>query len=339
MGDRPEDFVLHLLVGVGRHLAAIPCHKMLVWISSDNVLADFSSSAVGREDTGNRFLDPLAMRVRETLNEGHVSIYPFDVSQLESNAVTADLGNRNVGVIGLSDRSPALAAVGDMAPIGKNGRDTARMQEDTHPIQGTFRDLATATGGRALRRASDIASELQGIVADGRAAYLVSFTPDSQADDKYHILTVKTARPGITLRYRNGYLYAKEPATMKDRLREAVWQPRELNEIGLTAQREKGAVKVNVAATDLALAQQGQRWAGRLDIFLVLRDDSSLHATVKGKAIQLELKPETYQQVLKEGFEFEEPLPVNPEGHAVRILVVDENSRRMGSITIPVAAK
>jgi VWFA-related protein len=339
MGDRPEDFVLHLLVGVGRHLAAIPGHKMLVWISSDNVLADFSSSATGREDTGNRFLDPLAIRARETLNEGHVSIYPLDISQLESNAVTADLGNRNVQVVGMSGRDPATARVGDMAAAGKNGRDTARMQEDTHPIQGTFRDLATATGGRALRRAGDIAFELQGIVADGRAAYLVSFTPDTPADDKYHVLTVKTARPGITLRYRNGYMYAKEPATMEGRLQEAVWQPRELNEIGLTARRDKSAVKVMVDATDLALAQQGQRWAGKMDVFLVLRDDSSLHATMRGKTLQFALKPDTYQQALKEGIELEEPLPMNPEGRAVRILVVDENSRRMGSITIPLAAK
>jgi len=336
MGDRPEDFTLHLLVGVGRHLAAIPGHKVLVWISSDNVLADFSPAAVGREDTGNRFLDQASVRARETLNEAHVSIYPMDVSQLETNAVTADIRNRSVLPVGMSDRDSNLAPMGDMAPVGKNGRDTARMQQDVKPIQGAFRDLAAATGGRALRRAGDIAAELESIVADGRAAYLLSFSPDTSADDKYHTLTMKAARPGITLRYRTGYMYLKEPATMKDRIRKAVWQPRELNEIGLKAAApSNGTIKLNVAAMDLALAQKGARWADKLDIFVVLRDDSGLNATVTGRTMELELMPATYQRVLNEGLEIDEPLPPNPEGRAVRILVVDENSQRMGSITIP----
>ena len=111
------------------------------------------------------------------------------------------------------------------------------MNEDTHPIQPAFRELAEATGGRALRRSGDIAKELDSIVADGRAAYLLSFSPDTQADGKYHTLTMKCLRKDVTLRYRNGYLYSEEPATMKERFREAVWQPRDETEIGLTMRR------------------------------------------------------------------------------------------------------
>jgi VWFA-related protein len=342
LGDRPEDFVLHLLVGVGRHLAGIPGHKTLVWISSDNVLADWSAQAVGREDTGNAFLEGPAMRARETLNEAHVSIYPLDVSQLEAGGIGADIGARNVLAMGKSDRDPATAAVGDAAPGSRNGRDTARMQEDTHPIQGTFRDLATATGGRALRRAGDIAHELDSIVADGRAAWLLSFTPDTAADGKYHVLTVKTDRPGVKLRFRTGYLYSKEPATMKDRFREAVWRAQDSNEIGLialtagegTPAENRRAAKMSIAASDLALAQRGDRWMDRLDVFLVVRDDSGLHASVTGKQLGLALKPATYQQAIKDGIPMEESLPKVPQGDSIRLIVIDENSQRIGTITL-----
>jgi VWFA-related protein len=343
LGNRPEDFALHLLVGVGRHLGAIPGHKILVWISSDNALADFSGQTVGREDTGNRFLDPASMRARETLNEAHVSIYPLDVSQLEASGIGADLRNRNIDQVGYTDRSQESAVVGDQSPANKNGRDTARMQQDTHPIQGVFRDLADATGGRALRRAGDIAAELDSVVADGRAAYLLSFAPDGPADDHYHALTVKLVnRRNLILRYRTGYLYSKEPATLKERFRQSIWQPRDVGEIGVTAtpmRREKGAtLSLNIAATDLELAQQHEHWVDQVGIFLALRDDSGLHARITGQSLQLRLAPATYQKALRDGIPFNQLIKDDTNFNSVRVVVVDENSGRMGSVTVPATA-
>ena len=219
-----------------------------------------------------------------------------------------------------------------------NGRDTARMNADTHPIQPAFRELAQATGGRALRRSGDIAAELGSIVADGRAAYLLSFSPDTQADGKYHVLTMKCLRKDVKLRYRNGYLYAEEPATMKERFREAVWQPRDENEIGLTAETVSEpvgeGVRLNISATDLEMAQQDGRWTDKVDVFVVVRDDSGLHASVAGKRLGLALRPATYQRDMKDGLTVEEKLPKMPAGVLVRLIVIDENSRRMGSVTV-----
>jgi hypothetical protein len=222
------------------------------------------------------------------------------------------------------------------------------MHQDTHPIQGTFRDLAEATGGRALRRAGDIASELNGIAADGRAAYLLSFTPDGPADDKYHLITVKLAAlHDLTLRYRTGYLYDREPATLKQRFERAVWQPRDMNDIALTAipcgSPQSRVLKVGVAATDLEMAQSGDSqagefWTDRLDIFLIERDDDTLHAKVTGRTLALRLHPATYQKVLREGIPFDQPLPSRPGAGSLRVIVVDENSGRMGSVTLPANA-
>ena len=332
MGDRPEDFALHLLVGVGRHLAALSGHKTLVWISSDNVLADWNSSMVGQEDNGNRFLNSSSLRTREMLNEAQVSIYPLDVSQLETAAISADLGNRTVQSI-----NPALP--GESVPsAAPTGRYAAQMHADTHPIQPEFRQLAEATGGRALRRAGDIAAELTSIVADGRAAYLLSFSPDTPADGKYHTLTVKCLRKDVKLRYRNGYLYSEEPATMRDRFREAVWQPQEENEIGLIAIMASGpkgpAVRLNISAADLEMAQRDNRWTDKVDVFLVVRDDSQLHASIAGRRLGLALLPPTYQRDMKEGLTVEETLPKLPDGALLRFIVVDENSRRVGTVTL-----
>jgi len=246
--------------------------------------------------------------------------------------------------MGYSDRSKDFekSIPTDAVPGMKAGRITAEMQQDTRPIQGAFRDLAEATGGRAFRRSGGIAKELDSVVDDGRATWLLAFTPDQPADDKYHSITVKlNSQRDVTLHYRTGYQYSKEPATLKDRFRQAIWQPADVTEVALTAKpvsaTNGAALQLNIAATDLDLAQQSGLWSDKLDIFLVQRDDAGLHAQVTGQQLGLHLKAATYQRLLREGVPFEVKVATRPDTGSIRIVAVDENSGRMGSVTIPAA--
>ena len=341
-GSNPGREALSILVGVARHLAAIPGHKNLVWVTSDNVLADWTDRAVSIQK-GSKFIEKFALQAQEAMNEAHTSVYPLDASSLEAGGIGADIGTRNVLAVGRSDRDKATASLGDAAPGMKPGRATAAMQQDLHSIQGPMREVAEATGGRALRRAGDLAAELDGVVEDGLATYQLSFTPDVPADDKYHRLTVKFVTPReLTLRYRTGYLYPRDAATLKERFHEAVWQPVDVSEIALSADlaaASKGAtLKLNIPANDLALAQQGELWTDRLDVFLVERDDAGQHAKVTGQTLGLRLKPATYQEMLRDGIPFDQTVDSTLQSGSVRIIVVDENSGRMGSVTVPAAA-
>ena len=354
LGDNPQRDVLGILVWVARHLAAIPGHKSLIWVSSDNALADFSEKAPGTE-RGDKNIDPLSLRAREALNDAQISIYPLDASQLEAGGVGANTASGNVQLNPAS--SEAVQAQLATLPPGERqdaqealeksqrdinpGRLTAQMQQDTHPIQSTFRELAEATGGRAFRRAGDIAGEIESTVADGRAAYLLGFTPDSAADDTYHRLTVKlTGRKNITLRYRTGYFYAKDPATMKERFQQAIWRPTDTTEIGLSATSasdQAASLKLKIAATDLGLVQQAGLWMDKIDIFVIQRDDPALHAKLAGQTLAMRLKPATYEKVLKEGIDLDEAVHIGGSG-TLRVLVVDENTGRMGTLTISASA-
>lgn len=341
MGSNPERDALLVLPEVAVHLAAIKGPKSLVWVSSDNALADWGNANLHSEKTA-KFLSSLYLRAEEGLNEAHVSIYPLDASQIEPGGIGADIQNRNVNAVGFNSRSQPGPG-GGTTPGFTPGRDIAEMHQDLHPIQGGIRDLASATGGKALRRAGDIAAELTSIVDDGRAAYQLSFTPDQAADDTFHALTVKAiGRKGLTLRYRAGYFYGKEPVTLKERFQRAIWKPEDMNEIGVTVspgtESNSATMRVTVAATDLALAQQSDRWMDKLDVFLVARDDASVHAQVSGSMLVLRLKPETYQKAMKDGLKFEEPLPGLAKSGALRVIVVDENTGRMGTVTMPASA-
>jgi len=354
MGDNPGRAALIILGGVARHLSALSGHKNLIWFSSDNVFADWRDQAVG-VDKSSKYIDAYALRAQESLNDAHVAVYPFDVSQLEAGTISADIQHRNVELTQAAQDSAALASAGaaasgrstssspggtrDMSP----GRLSAEMSQDLHPFQGPIRQLAESTGGRTIRRAGDMASQMAGVVAEGHAAYRLSFHPDTNADNQYHTITVKlNGKHGLIPRYRTGYFYAREPSTLHERFQQAVWRPMDANEVAVTAsvgRMSDGAnVKINIAAGDLGMQQQAGRWMDKLDIFFIQRDDAGVHAQVEGQTMGLRLKPETYQNLLPAGVPFEQVVRLKPGTASLRVLVVDENSGRMGSVTIPAEA-
>ena len=165
LGGNPAQNTLSIMVGVARHLAAVPGHKNLVWVTSDNVLTDKSASI----DKGNKHMDEFVLHAQEAMNDAHVAVYPLDASQ-PGGDVGVETHTRDIE-----------AAQSNNAPTSVNTQPAptaAPIQQDLHPIQGPVRDVADATGGHAIHRAGNIATALSGVVEDGQATYLLSFTPD-----------------------------------------------------------------------------------------------------------------------------------------------------------------
>ena len=361
LGSQPGPIAMALLTEVARHLASIPGHKSLVWVTSDNVLADWTKASITIEK-GSKFIEPVALRTQEAMNNAHVSVYPLDASFLEGGAITADTGTRNVELTPTYQRplsyerameGPEANSGQDMNPyvqsryIGTGGRIMAQMEQDMHPIQGVFREVADATGGRTFGRSNNMLGQLDSVATESNATYLLTFTPSQPADGQYHLLTVKLAgRKDVRLRYRTGYKYDKEATSLKDRFQEAVWQPVDASEIGLSTRAivdaAGKALRVTVNGADLDLAKQDTHqnplWTGKLDIFLVHRDAAGQHARVTGQTVGLRLKPETYQHAMNEGLTFDERLDSKLAGGSVRVVVVDVNSGRLGSVTVPSTA-
>jgi VWFA-related protein len=357
LGSNPGPNALMILVNVAQHLAAMSGHKSLVWVTSDNALADWTRTAVSVEKR-SKYIEPVALRAQEAMNNAHVSVYPLNASRLEANVIKADIGNRNVQLTPTfqmplgneqMQEGPEATSGQDMNPyvqqrnFGNGGRLLAQMEQDIKPIEGVFREVADATGGRALRRSSNIVGELNGIVQDGHATYLLGFSPAQPADGQYHLLTVKVVgRHDVTLRYRTGYQYDKEPATLKDRFRKAIWQPADASEIGISTKpvtdAAGNALRVTVSGSDLDLSEESSHWTGKLDIFLVQRDEVGQHAKVTGRTVGLRLKPETYQHAMNEGLTFDERIDFKPAPGSLRVVVVDTNSGRIGSVTVPTNA-
>ena len=339
-GSDPARESMAALVAIAAHMNSIPGHKDLVWIASDNALANWADQAAGN-DKGPNTIGRFVVPAQEALNDAHVSLYPLDASQLTSLATDASLKNNSVqlnpaiqGLDGKADLEAHEAAVTD-------GRAAAQLRQDLHAVQPAIQQLAQATDGRSFPRADNILGDLESVVQDGHDSYLLSFAPDIQPDNQYHRLTVAVpSRRGIVLRYRAGYLYTKEPSNLKDRLTQAVWQPQDESEIGLSAHwdhaSQGAAISLNIAATDIGLEQKDDLWKDKLDIFLVQRDETGTRAQAKEQTLVLNMKSATYQKILQDGIPFAEYIDHKQNFGTTRIIVVDENSGRMGSVTLPV---
>lgn len=158
-----------VLLSVVEQLRRIPARrKAVLWFSRGGDLPPgyFDAVEMGRL-TGRD--DEVFSRLIDTARAANVAIYTVDPRGLQSPA--------------------------------------AEVSRDPEPFDtGTVRDLAGATGGRALL-GNDSNAALARVAAENRAYYLIGYAPPAASGkDRARELTVRTRAPGVSLLHRRVYL-------------------------------------------------------------------------------------------------------------------------------------
>ena len=158
-----------VLLDVVAQLRRIPARrKAVLWFSRGGDLPPgyFDAVEMGRI-TGRD--DSVFSRLIDTARAANVAIYTVDPRGIET-------------------------------PAAETGRDAEPF--DT----GVVRDLAAATGGRALL-GNDPNAALARVAAENRAYYLIGYAPaSSEGKNRARKLTVRTRVPGVSLLHRRVYL-------------------------------------------------------------------------------------------------------------------------------------
>jgi VWFA-related protein len=74
----------------------------------------------------------------------------------------------------------------------------------------SLRTLAEATDGLAIVSTNNIANGLRRVVDDLTSYYLLGYYASGKLDGRFHSITVRVRRPGVSVRARRGYLSATE---------------------------------------------------------------------------------------------------------------------------------
>ncbi len=155
-------------------------------------------------------------------------------------------------------------------------------------------------------------------------------------DGQTHKLSVKVARKGLSVRYRENYSASIPTAVAVERptLDQLIVDTLDATQIGLTAQAIPDAarpgwfnVRVSVDLHDVKLERQGAQWTGAIDVSIHPEGSTTLRKITH----KIEIPEDQLAAGLEKGVEIETPIEA---AGVVRVVVQDQGSPAAGSVRI-----
>ena len=233
-------------------------------------------------------------------------------------------------------------------PAGTQPFDAMAFQ--SHRLQDTRTGqelLARETGGFLVKNSNNFG--LKRIAEDQSGYYLLGYRPAGDTfNRRFHHITVKVKRPGLTVRTRSGFFgITDEEArpmqlTNRDRINMALMSPFGASdiEVHLTALfadvPRRGPVLrslINFFASDLKFADgPGGSHEATLNLAAVVFADNGtvLQQMIETRTVRLQQKD--YERVLSQGLVYQVDVPVSqPGAYQFRVAVRDDGSSRIGT--------
>jgi VWFA-related protein len=300
---------------LGRIMGAYKGRKNLIWISESFVVDTMPDIQAPR---GPLFMSEYSREVEEmsdALMEAQIAIYPIDPAGLSGEAFRPMLSN-------FSSHS-------------------------------SLQDMAARTGGKAFMNRNDIDVGIRNSIDDGSSYYTTSYHPANKTwDGKLRKVEVKTTRPGVKLRYREGY-YAVDPSmlpgTKKDFKQTSINFAQALDpdlppstgilfqaQVVPPSEKTQNKVLVNFALDPHMIAFQKQAdGTERAEVSCI-----AWAFPVKGKPIgsgggtmKASVDQATLNKIMQSAFPCRQSLDLAPGNYMLRLGVIDQSTKKIGALT------
>jgi len=355
---------------IAQHMLRIPGRKNLVWISSSFPLSigmdkegDNSESSPYRNGAAIPFgVSPDKFSLGQAQSGGPHQAPSF--LQRENRLFTDDvaaagraLAGSNIalypvdprGLIGNFGPGQGFAAAGgSLGPLTITNANFTLA--DFAPTIDTMKDLAERTGGQAFYNTNDIGGSVRKAIEDARLSYMLSYyPPQDNGRGDFHKIRVKVNRPGIELRYRSGYMAKPLNFTgttdNSKSVRDVLFSPLDATGVGMTVHVDpfdnEGKRKLNLLIKleerDLTFHPGDGRTLGTLQVVLAQFDTEGKEIVGETSKVDMRLLKDTYQKIRNGGLHFGRNLVLNPNATELRVVVCDDKTGAIGSLSIPLA--
>ena len=246
--------------------------------------------------------------------------HPVHVVALHANASRITFYTINAGSeegFGIS----AQVQVPNASTIGTN--DVINRDE-------SLSELTAGTGGRKLFNAD----ALEGLAADLETYYSLGYSPDHFGDGRYHRLSVKVKRSGVSVRCREGYLDKTPEQRQADRTTAALLAGGNANPLGArvglgTPQRQgrkKMAVPLTVVipAASLVLLEAGEFHEGKVSITIAVSKHDGRTSDVHRETFPIKVPSRVVAGFLGQETSFDFTVLVEPGDTSVSVTARDD---------------
>jgi len=286
-----------------------------------------------RAGESDRILDSLR-RLTDLANRASVVIYTMDARGLQTLTLTAE-----DNVSGLTTQQVEARLF--------------NRRNDYIESQNGLIYLAKQTGGLAIRGTNDLSAGIKEMLDDQQGYYLIGYRPDEGTFDPKRIrftnLKIRVKRPGLKVRYRNGFLNITDeqarpetPRTRQAQLIRAITSPFSSGDIGvrltsLFANDPKSGTfmrsLLHVDAKGLTFAEEADGWHKVVfDIMAVTFGDNGSIVDEASRTHTVRVRGETYKRIMRNGFEYVITVPIKKAGaYQLRTALRDSATERVGS--------
>ncbi len=187
-------------------------------------------------------------------------------------------------------------------------------------LQEPLMQMAADTGGQVIMNTFNFAGVLEDVVRDFGTFYSLGF-PAPEADGTYHDVDVRVRGRGLRVRHREGYLAKSPAARVADRTESFLLQGWQSNPMGVQLQfaapEKKGRrwrvpVLVRLPAGAITLIPRGEEMAGRLQLFVAVRDGEGRSSEVTRLGRDVRIPKQAFEEQKAEG-------KVNDLGYSVEL--------------------
>lgn len=268
-------------------------------------------------------------------NRAAVSIYSFDARGLLTTGVTA------------------ADSLTDISQDRIQNVNSTRSNE-IFAKQDGLAYLAKETGGRTFFNSNDINKGLDKALEDQRSYYLIGYQPDTDTFDaktrRFNKLQIKVKRKDASVRYRSGFFgvtdeqIIKKPAnrTPAQQIYTALTSPFAVNDIALRLNtlfennKQQGSLVrslLHINVKDLKFTDEADGSKKVVfDVLAVSFGDNGAPIDQTGKTYTMRVKPEGYEELLRDGLVYYFTFPVKkPGAYQYRVAVRDGASEKVGS--------